>query len=330
MDNPDFNTNELVIFKSSKVGIEFQVILDGKHDTVWVTEQQLTELFGKARRTIGEHIRNIYKEGELDQDSTWRKFRQVQMEGEREVNRNISVYNLDVVISVGYRVKSPVGVEFRKWATQRLKDYLIKGYAVNQQRLSQLQQSFKLIREAALSEDFSKSQVREIIDILSDYAMGLDILDGYDKQNLELGKVERNPVFQISYREAKLAIEELRIKFGGSSLFGNEKDDSFKSSISTINQTFDGKELYPSIEEKAAHLLYFVVKNHSFTDGNKRIAAWLFVWYLAKNNYLMDLKGNPKVANNALAAITLMVALSKPEEKDLMILVIVNSINKGN
>lgn len=160
--------------------------------------------------------------------------------------------------------------------------------------------------------------------------MGLDILDGYDMQNLELGKVERNPVFQISYREAKLAIEELRIKFGGSSLFGNEKDDSFKSSISTINQTFDGKELYPSIEEKAAHLLYFVVKNHSFTDGNKRIAAWLFVWYLVKNNYLMDLKGNPKVANNALAAITLMVALSKPEEKDLMILVIVNSINKGN
>jgi prophage maintenance system killer protein len=160
--------------------------------------------------------------------------------------------------------------------------------------------------------------------------MGLDILDGYDKQNLELGKVERNPVFLISYPEAKLAIEELRIKFGGSPLFGREKDDSFKSSISTINQTFDGKELYPSIEEKAAHLLYFVVKNHSFTDGNKRIAAWLFVWYLAKNNYLLDPKGNPKVANNALAAITLMVALSKPEEKDLMILVIVNSINKGN
>jgi len=330
MGNPDFNTNELVVFKSSKVGIEFQVILDGKHDTVWVTEQQLTDLYGKARRTIGEHIRNIYKEGELDQDSTWRKFRQVQVEGEREVNRNISVYNLDVVISVGYRVKSPVGVEFRKWATQRLKDYLIKGYAVNQQRLSQLQQSFKLIREAALTEDFSKSQVTEIIDILSDYAMGLDILDGYDKQNLELGKVERNPVFQISYPKAKLAIEELRIKFGGSPLFGNEKDDSFQSSISTINQTFDGKELYPSIEEKAAHLLYFVVKNHSFTDGNKRIAAWLFVWYLAKNNYLVDANGNPKIANNALAAITLMVALSKPEEKDLMILVIVNSFNKGN
>lgn len=211
-----------------------------------------------------------------------------------------------------------------------MKDYLIKGYTVNQERLSQLQQSFQLIREAALSEDFSKSQVKEIIDVLADYAIGLDILDGYDKQNLELGIVQPNPVFQISYQEAKVTIEELRIKFGGSLLFGNEKDDSFKSSISTINQTFDSKELYPSIEEKAAHLLYFVVKNHSFTDGNKRIAAWLFVWYLAKNNYLLNSKGIPKVANNALAAITLMVALSKPEEKDLMILVIVNSINKAN
>ncbi len=330
MEISNFKNDELVLFKSSNSGTEFQIILDGKNDTVWVTEQQLTELFGKARRTIGEHIRNIYKEGELDQKSTWRNFRQVQKEGERDISRTISVFNLDVVISVGYRVKSSVGVEFRRWATQRLKDYLIKGYTVNQERLSQLQQSFQLIREAALSDDFSKSQVKEIIDVLADYALGLDILDGYDKQNLEMGMVQPNSIFQISYQEAKVAIEELRIKFGGSLLFGNEKDDSFKSSISTINQTFDSKELYPSIEEKAAHLLYFVVKNHSFTDGNKRIAAWLFVWYLAKNNYLLNSKGIPKVANNALAAITLMVALSKPEEKDLMILVIVNSINKAN
>ena len=330
MEISNFKTDELVLFKSSNSGTEFQIILDGKNDTVWVTEQQLTELFGKARRTIGEHIRNIYKEGELDQKSTWRNFRQVQKEGERDISRTISAFNLDVVISVGYRVKSSVGVEFRRWATQRLKDYLIKGYAVNQERLSQLQQSFQLIREAALSDDFSKAQVKEIIDVLADYALGLDILDGYDKQNLEMGMVQPNSIFQISYQEAKVAIEELRIKFGGSLLFGNEKDDSFKSSISTINQTFDSKELYPCIEEKAAHLLYFVVKNHSFTDGNKRIAAWLFVWYLAKNNYLLNSKRIPKVANNALAAITLMVALSKPEEKDLMILVIVNSINKAN
>jgi prophage maintenance system killer protein len=287
-------------------------------------------MFARDKSVVSRHLKNIYSSGELDQNSTVAKNATVQIEGGRQVIRELEFFNLDVIISIGYRVNSKVGTHFRQWATQRLKDYLIKGYAVNQERLSQLQQSFQLIREAALSEDFSKSQVKEIIDVLADYAIGLDILDGYDKQNLELGKVQPNPVFQISYQEAKLAIEELRIKFGGSALFGNEKDDSFKSSISTINQTFDGKELYPSVEEKAAHLLYFVVKNHSFTDGNKRIAAWLFVWYLAKNNYLLNSKGNPKVANNALATITLMVALSKPEEKELMVLVIVNSINKDH
>lgn len=309
---------------------ETQIEVRFENETVWLSLNQISSIFGRDKSVISRHLKNIFSSGELEQNSTVAKNATVQLEGGRQVIREMEFYNLDVIISIGYRVNSKVGTHFRQWATQRLKDYLIKGYAVNQQRLSLLQQSFKLIREAALSEDFSKSQVREIIDILSDYAMGLDILDGYDKQNLELGKVERNPVFQISYSEAKSAIEELRIKFGGSSLFGREKDNSFQSSISTINQTFDGKELYPSIEEKAAHLLYFVVKNHSFTDGNKRIAAWLFVWYLAKNNYLQDSKGKPKVANNALAAITLMVALSKPEEKDLMILVIVNSINKGN
>lgn len=309
---------------------EIQIEVRFENETVWLSLNQISSMFGRDKSVISRHLKNIFSSGELEQNSTVAKNATVQLEGGRQVIREIEFYNLDVIISIGYRVNSKVGTHFRQWATQRLKDYLIKGYAVNQQRLSQLQQSFKLIREAALSEDFSKSQVREIIDILSDYAMGLDILDRYDRQNLELGKVERNPVFQISYPEAKSAIEELRIKYGGSPLFGREKDNSFQSSISTINQTFDGKELYPSIEEKVAHLLYFVVKNHSFTDGNKRIAAWLFVWYLAKNNYLLDAKGNPKVANNALAAITLMVALSKPEEKDLMILVIVNSINKGN
>jgi len=287
-------------------------------------------MFARDKSVVSRHLKNIYSSGELDLNSTVAKNATVQIEGGRQVIRELEFYNLDVIISIGYRVNSKVGTHFRQWATQRLKDYLIKGYAVNQDRLSQLQQSFQLIREAAISEDFSKSQVKEIIDVLADYAIGLDILDGYDKQNLELGKVQPNPVFQISYQEAKLAIEELRIKFGGSALFGNEKDDSFKSSISTINQTFDGKELYPSVEEKAAHLLYFVVKNHSFTDGNKRIAAWIFIWYLAKNNNLLNSKGNPKVANNALATITLMVALSKPEEKELMVLVIVNSINKDN
>jgi len=309
---------------------ETQIDVRFENETVWLSLNQISSMFARDKSVVSRHLKNIYSSGELDQNSTVAKNATVQIEGGRQVIRELEFYNLDVIISIGYRVNSKVGTHFRQWASQRLKDYLIKGYVVNQERLSQLQQSFQLIRDAALSEDFSKSQVKEIIDVLADYAIGLDILDGYDKQNLELGKVQPNPVFQISYQEAKLAIEELRIKFGGSALFGNEKDDSFKSSISTINQTFDGKELYPSVEEKAAHLLYFVVKNHSFTDGNKRIAAWLFIWYLAKNNYLLNSKGNPKVANNALATITLMVALSKPEEKELMVLVIVNSINKDN
>ena len=309
---------------------ETQIDVRFENETVWLSLNQISSMFGRDKSVVSRHLKNIYSSGELDQNSTVAKNATVQLEGGRQVIRDLEFYNLDVIISIGYRVNSKVGTHFRQWTTQRLKDYLIKGYAVHQERLSQLQQSFQLIREAALSDDFSKAQVKEIIDVLADYALGLDILDGYDKQNLEMGMVQPNSIFQISYQEAKVAIEELRIKFGGSLLFGNEKDDSFKSSISTINQTFDSKELYPSIEEKAAHLLYFVVKNHSFTDGNKRIAAWLFVWYLAKNNYLLNSKGIPKVANNALAAITLMVALSKPEEKDLMILVIVNSINKAN
>jgi len=309
---------------------ETQIEVRFENETVWLSLNQISSMFSRDKSVVSRHLKNIYSSGELDQNSTVAKNATVQLEGGRQVIRDLEFYNLDVIISIGFRVNSKVGTHFRQWATQRLKDYLIKGYAVNQERLSQLQQSFQLIREAALSDDFSKAQVKEIIDVLADYALGLDILDGYDKQNLEMGMVQPNSIFQISYQEAKVAIEELRIKFGGSLLFGNEKDDSFKSSISTINQTFYSKELYPSIEEKAAHLLYFVVKNHSFTDGNKRIAAWLFVWYLAKNNYLLNLKGIPKVANNALAAITLMVALSKPEEEDLMILVIVNSINKAN
>ena len=263
---------------------ETQIDVRFENETVWLNRSQIAILFGRDIKTIGKHLTTIFSEGELVRLGTVANFATVQNEGLREVERQIEFYNLDVIISLGYRVKSKEGTHFRQWATQRLKDYLIKGYAVNQERLSQLQQSFQLIREAALSDDFSKAQVKEIIDVLADYALGLDILDGYDKQNLERGMVQPNSIFQISYQEAKVAIEELRIKFGGSLLFGNEKDDSFKSSISTINQTFDSKELYPSIEEKAAHLLYFVVKNHSFTDGNKRIAAWLFVWYLAKNN----------------------------------------------
>ena len=269
-------------------------------------------------------------ENELEESSTVAKNATVQMEGNRKVTRETVLYNLDAIISVGYRVNSKQGTKFRIWATNKLKDILIKGLAINQSRLNELQQSIKLIHAVTLSDSIEKSQTKEIIELLSEYALGLEILDGYDNQTLEIREISEQVSYKIDYQEAKFAIRQLRDKFGGSTLFGNEKDDSFKSSIATINQTFDGKELYFSIEEKAANLLYFVVKNHSFNDGNKRIAAWLFVWYLNKNNYLYTNSGKLKIDNNALAAITLMVALSKSDEKELMIRVIINSINKLN
>ncbi|MEN9441775.1 MAG: hypothetical protein RLZ33_1852 [Bacteroidota bacterium] len=309
---------------------ETQIEVKFENDTVWLSLNQISVLFGRDKSVISRHLRNIYIENELEESSTVAKNATVQMEGNRKVTRETVLYNLDAIISVGYRVNSKQGTKFRIWATNKLKDILIKGFAINQSRLNELQQSIKLIHAVTLSDSIEKSQTKEIIELLSEYALGLEILDGYDNQTLEIREISEQVSYKIDYQEAKFAIRQLRDKFGGSTLFGNEKDDSFKSSIATINQTFDGKELYFSIEEKAANLLYFVVKNHSFNDGNKRIAAWLFVWYLNKNNYLYTNSGKLKIDNNALAAITLMVALSKSDEKELMIRVIINSINKLN
>ncbi|MGW8123774.1 RhuM family protein [Roseivirga echinicomitans] len=327
--NIDIGGNKtLVVFKPSQGETEYQVVLDKNADTLWATELQIAEIFGRDRTVINRHIKNSFKEGELDEVSTSAKIAQVRTEGGREIQREVIHYNLDVIISVGYRVKSPLATEFRKWATNKLKDYLVKGYAINQTRLDQLKQSIKLIQTS--TQELESDQSKEIISVLTDFALGLDILDGYDNQSLEIREVTKESKYKINYNEAIEAINQLRIKFGGSKLFGNEKDDSFKSSIASIDQTFDGEELYQSIEEKAANLLYFIVKNHSFSDGNKRIAAWLFVWYLNKNKHLYNQNGKLVIENNALASITLMIALSKPDEKELMIRVIINSINKLN
>lgn len=320
--------NALVVFKPSQGETEYQVVLDKNAETLWATELQIAEIFGRDRTVINRHIKNSFKEGELDEVSTSAKIAQVRTEGGRKIQREVVHYNLDVIITVGYRVKSPLATEFRKWATNKLKDYLVKGYAINQTRLDQLKQSIKLIQTS--TQELESDQSKEIISVLTDFALGLDILDGYDNQSLEIREVTKESKYKIDYNEAIEAINQLRIKFGGSKLFGNEKDDSFKSSIASIDQTFDGEELYQSIEEKAANLLYFIVKNHSFSDGNKRIAAWLFVWYLNKNKHLYNQNGKLVIENNALASITLMVALSKPDEKELMIRVIINSINKLN
>ncbi|WP_339608655.1 virulence protein RhuM/Fic/DOC family protein [uncultured Roseivirga sp.] len=320
--------NALVVFKPSQGETEYQVVLDKNAETLWATELQIAEIFGRDRTVINRHIKNSFKEGELDEVSTSAKIAQVRTEGGRKIQREVVHYNLDVIITVGYRVKSPLATEFRKWATNKLKDYLVKGYTINQNRLDQLKQSIKLIQTS--TQELESDQSKEIISVLTDFALGLDILDGYDNQSLEIREVTKESKYKIDYNEAIEAINQLRIKFGGSKLFGNEKDDSFKSSIASIDQTFDGEELYQSIEEKAANLLYFIVKNHSFSDGNKRIAAWLFVWYLNKNKHLYNQNGKLVIENNALASITLMVALSKPDEKELMIRVIINSINKLN
>ena len=323
--------NEIEIYKDKDNQTQIEVKFE--EDTVWLNQAQLAGLFKGSRTNIVEHIKNIYKTGELEELSTCRKFRQVRKEGKRSVERQIDHYNLDIIISVGYRINSKRGTQFRQWATQRLKEYLVKGYAINEKRLqeaenrfNELKQAIQLFDKVVQTKEISGSEAQGLLKVLSDFTIALDILDQYDHQTLKIKKSKSKEVFRISYKEAIKAVEGLKNKFGGSALFGNEKDKSFKGSLNGIYQTFDGKDLYPSVEEKAAHLLYFVVKNHSFTDGNKRIAAFLFVWFLDRNNLLYH-QGKKVIDDNALVALTLMIAESNPDDMNMMIKVIVNLIN---
>ncbi|WP_264565139.1 RhuM family protein [Flavobacterium sp. N3904] len=320
--------NQIEIYKSLDNKIELKVNLD--QDTVWLNRQQLAVLFDRDVKTIGKHINNVFNDDELDKESVVANFATTATDGKKY---QVDFYNLDVIISVGYRVKSKQGTQFRQWATQRLKDYLVKGYVINEKRLKEAENKFQELKQAvSLLETIVKTKVitgdeaHGLLKVLGDYAFALDILDQYDHQTLQIEETGNKEVFRISYAEAKKAIEELKTKFGGSQLFGNEKDDSFKGSLETIYQTFDGIELYSSVEEKAAHLLYFVTKNHSFSDGNKRIAAFLFVWFLDRNSLLYH-KGNKVIDDNALVALTLMIAESKSDDKDMMVKVVINLIN---
>ena len=311
---------DVVIYKKHD---KVQVEVTYENESLWLNLNQISNLFDRDKSVISRHIKNIYKEEELPEYSTVAKNATVQKEGKRKVNRQIEFYNLDIILAVGYRVSSAKGTQFRIWATNILKEHLTKGYSINEKRLEQLQKTIQLVHRTSKLTSESK----DLLDILSDYSSALDILDQFDHQTLSKNKVNNFVSYKIEYEEAKLAIDKLRLKFGGSKLFGNEKDQSFKSSIATIDQTFDSKELYTSIEEKAANLLYFVVKNHSFSDGNKRIAAWLFVWYLDKNNFLYKTDGSKRIENNTLVALTLMIAESNPKEKEMMVNVIINLIN---
>ena len=320
--------NQIIIYQNDdgKTGVE--VKLEG--ESLWLSQKQMSELFEKDSDTIGLHLKNIYSSGELNEGATTEEYSVVQKEGNRQVKRKITFYNLDAIISVGYRVNSKRGTQFRIWATNVINQHIIKGYSVNQKRLVELQQTIKLLKKASDLKELKHDEAQGLFAVLADYSLALSVLDDYDHQRLELDTSVSEVAYIIDYHEAKDAILLLKEKFGGSSLFGNEKDNSFKSSISTINQTFDGKDLYPSTEEKAANLLYFVVKNHSFSDGNKRIAAWLFAWYMEKNKILYAEDGTKRIADNALVALTLMIAQSHPDEKEMLIRVVVNLINNKN
>lgn len=323
--------NSIEIYRSQDGSVQLNVKLE--NDTVWLTQSQMAELFGRDRTVITRHINNCYKEGELDKNITCAKF--AHMGKDQDQTYETTMYNLDVIISVGYRVKSIQGTRFRQWANSVLKQYLIKGYAINRQlkldRYNELKDVVRLMgRAIGMQEKVSTDEYSGLFNVISDYVYALDTLDHYDYQSLSIQQTTKDEPFRATYYNAMEAINALKDKFGGSQWFANEKDDSFKSSIGQIYQTFGGEELYPSVEEKAAMLLYLVVKNHSFSDGNKRIAAMLFLWFLNNNHVLYAEDGHKRIADNTLVALTLMIAESRTEEKDVMVKVVVNLINKEN
>jgi len=325
--------DQIVIYQTEDGQTQIDVRLE--NETVWLTQAQMAELFETDRTSIVRHINNIYRVDELEREATCAKIAQVQTEGNRQVTRTIPYFNLDMIISVGYRVNSKRGVKFRQWANRVLKEYLVKDYAVNErirhEQIGELRQLVGMLGRTIQSQPvLSTDETNALFEVVTDYSYALDTLDNYDYERLTIEKTTKKEKFHASYDNAMEEIARLRDKFGGSALFGNEKDESFKSSIGQIYQTFGGEELYPSVEEKAAMLLYLVTKNHSFSDGNKRIAATLFLWFLNNNGILYREDGSKRLADNTLVALTLMIAESKTEEKDVMVKVVVNLINQRN
>ena len=325
--------DKIVIYQTEDGQTQIDVRLE--NETVWLTQAQMAELFETDRTSIVRHINNIYRVDELDRVATCAKIAQVQTEGKRQVTRTVPYFNLDMIISVGYRVNSKRGVKFRQWANRVLKDYLVKGYAVNdrirKEQIGELRQLVGMLGRTIQNQSLlSNDETNALFEVVTNYTYALDTLDNYDYERLTIDKTTKEEPFHATYENAMEAINGLREKFGGSALFGNEKDESFKSSIGQIYQTFGGEELYPSVEEKATMLLYLVTKNHSFSDGNKRIAATLFLWFLNNNHILYREDGSKRIADNTLVALTLMIAESKTEEKDVMVKVVVNLINQRN
>lgn len=310
---------EVLLYEAPDGQVRVDVRLE--QETVWLTQEQLSQLFGRERSVITKHVRNVFREGELDPVSVCAKFAHTAADGK---TYQVDHYNLDVIISVGYRVKSKHGTQFRIWATQVLRDHLVKGYSVNQRRLAELKQTVRLVATMAERRDLSGDEATALLRVVGEYSRALDLLDDYDHQRVPALRAGSQARYALTYEEAIGIVDRLRERFGGSTLFGQEKDESLHSSLQAIMQTFGGQDLYPSLEEKAAHLLYFLVKNHSFVDGNKRIAAALFLWFLERNNVLTNTTGGRLISDAALVAMTLMIAESRPEEKDVLVRIVMH------
>ncbi len=327
--------NNVVIYQSNDGLVKMEAIVDASNETIWATQKAMAQLFGVNVPAISKHLKNIYSEGELAESMTISKMETVVQRGFRgAVREMVEFYNLDAIISVGYRINSRQATAFRQWATSVLKQYMIKGYAVNHNVVSE-QKYEDLKRALGLLENvfgqnlvMAEQQAKELFAVVKDYTYALDTLDAYDYQSLEISDTTLKEKFRASYESAMDAIQSLKEKFKESPLFGVEKDKSFHSSIGQIYQTWDGQELYPSVEEKAAMLLYLVVKNHSFVDGNKRIAATLFLWFLQNNGILYRQNGTKRIADGTLVALTLMIAESRMDEMDILVKVVVNLINR--
>lgn len=312
---------ELVFYRSPDGMVRLEVQL--AQDTVWLTQQQMASLFQRERSVITKHIGNVFKERELEEKSN---VQNLHIAGS---DKPVRFFNLDVVISVGYRVKSKRGTQFRIWATQVVRDHLLKGYSVNQRRLADLKQTVRLVATMAERQDLSGDEATALLRVVGEYSRALDLLDDYDHQRVSAPSAGSQTRYALTYEEAIGIVDRLREQFGGSTLFGREKDDSLHSILQAIMQTFGGQDLYPTLEEKAAHLLYFLVKNHSFVDGNKRIAAALFLWFLERNSVLINATGEHLISDAALVAMTLMIAESRPDEKDVLVHIVMHLMCEG-
>jgi len=315
----------IALYQAPDGTVSLEVKLEA--ETVWLNLNQMSGLFDRDKSVISRHLRNIFKTGELDRDSVVAFFATTAADGK---TYQVEYYSLDAIISVGYRVNSKRGTQFRIWATNVLKNHLLRGYSANERRLKELNQAIRLIGSVAERKALSSDEATALLSVVKDYSYALDLLDDYDHERVTAKDTTVRPVAPVSYDEVRRIIARLRAQFNAGELFGAEKDKSLEGSLANIMQTFDGKELYPSLEEKAAQLLYSLVKNHSFVDGNKRIAAALFLWFLEKNTALYAADGSKRIADNALVAMTLLIAESRPEEKDVLTRVVVNLVNRRN